>query len=292
MQKNADILNKNRNKMSGFILIIISALFHATWNVLLKMSSAKFRFTFYMHAFSVIVFSVVIVILYPQYISFDRDVILYGLYAAVFFAVYHLLVAKAYQLADVSQVYPITTASPIFVAIWATLLLSERIAAAGILGILITVAGCFVMNNAALRYAKLQPGVIIAFLAAFAYSFGALFDKIGVNTGNPVMYTYFMNLFMTLFFGITLIRYTSEPKIKGEIKWMWLAALVIVVSSLTFRFGIEHISISYGTAIRQTSGLFGVIMGIMFFREGYGKMRIIGAVTIISGIALIRYAML
>ncbi len=278
--------------MSGFLLVVISALFHALWNVLLKKSSAKFRFNFYMHAASVAVFTVVILIFCPEYIAFDRDVIFCGLCAAVFFAAYHLLVAKAYQLADVSQVYPITTASPVFVTVWAALLLSERISVAGILGIVVTVAGCLVMNGASLRHTKLQPGVVAAFLAAFAYSFGALFDKVGVNTGNAVMYTYFMNFFMSLFFGITyFLRYRGEPETKGEAKWVWIAAFTIVMSALTYRLGIIYMPISYGIAIRQVSGLFGVIMGMVFFHEGYGKMRIAGAATIIAGIVLIRFAM-
>ncbi|MDR0453989.1 MAG: DMT family transporter [Deferribacteraceae bacterium] len=279
--------------MLGFLLVIVSALFHALWNILLKKSYAKFRFNCYMHVTSVFIFSAIVVIFYPDYISFERDLILYGLYAAVFFSAYHLLVTKAYQLADVSQVYPITTASPVFVIIWAALLLSEKLKFIGILGVTVTAAGCFVMNSASIRHTKLQPGVVIAIFAAFAYSFGALFDKVGVNTGNAVMYTYYMNLFMALFFGITyFLRYRGEPKGKGEAKWMWIAGLIITLSALTYRFGIAYMPISYGVTIRQISGLFGVIMGILFFREGYGKMRIAGAVTILAGISLIRFAML
>lgn len=276
--------------MSGFLLVIISALFHAGWNVLLKRARSKLRFNLHMHLASVVLFTVVVAVLYPQVIEFDLKVMLTGLYAAVFFALYHLFVAKAYELADVSQVYPVTTSSPLFVTVWAAVFLHEQITLLGVTGIVITIAGCMVMNGASLGRAKLQSGVLFALLAAFAYSFGALFDKLGVNTGSSVMYTYWMNLFMTVFFVVHFyLRHRHEPVHKEDSRWwIWLAGITIVASSLTYRFGIEDMPISYGVAIRQVSGLFGVIMGVVFFKEGYGKMRFVGTIIIIGGIMLLR----
>jgi drug/metabolite transporter (DMT)-like permease len=242
-----------------------------------------------MHLASTVVFALALILIYPESIAFDRDVMLFALLGGMFFAVYHLLVVKAYQLSDVSQVYPITTSAPLFVTIWAMIFLGERIPFIGVVGILVTVFGCLVLNGASLQKTKLQAGVIVAFLAAFAYSFGALFDKLGVNTGNPVMYTFAMNTVLTLFIVIQYFALRpKEPKTSGEIGWIWLAGVVIVVSSLAFRFGLEYMQISYAVALRQISGLFGVIMGVMFFNEGYGKMRVIGTLIVILGIALLK----
>jgi drug/metabolite transporter (DMT)-like permease len=246
-----------------------------------------------MHAASMVIMGAVMVVLYPESLHVDRSVVLFAVIGGFFFALYHLFVAKAYQLADVSQVYPITTSSPIFVTIWAAIFLGERISLLGVVGILITVAGCLVMNGTSLSKTKLQAGVVAALLAAFTYSFGALFDKLGVNTGNPVMYSFVMNAAMTVFFAIQYaVQRPVEPRTKGEWKWVWIAGVVIVLSTLTYRFGIMHMPISYGVAMRQASGLFGVLMGVFFFHEGYGKMRIIGTLVIIFGIVLLRIGLM
>jgi drug/metabolite transporter (DMT)-like permease len=108
------------------------------------------------------------------------------------------------------------------------------------------------------------------------------------------MYTFVMNTVLTL---VLVVQYfvlkPEEPKGgKGDtMLWVWIAGAVIVVSSLTYRFGLEYIELSYAVALRQVSGLFGVLMGVMLFKEGYGKMRIIGTLVIILGIALLKVGM-
>jgi drug/metabolite transporter (DMT)-like permease len=274
--------------MLGFLFVTTSALFHAGWNVLLKHSQAKFRFNMNMHIAATLMFTAIMPILYPDSISLDPYVALYGGLGAIFFAIYHLLVAKAYELADVSQVYPITTSSPLFVSVWASFFLDESMTLIGILGMFVTVSGCFIMNGARLGKMSISVGVLVALSSAFAYSFGALFDKYGVNTGNPVMYTYWMTFFMTIFFVVLHFVKHSEKPCKADRKLMVLAGFVMMISSITYRFGLEYMPLSYAVATRQVSGLFGVLIGIIFLHEGYGKMRIIGALVIISGITLLR----
>lgn len=278
--------------MSGILFVVASALFHACWNVLLKKARAKLRFNLNMHVAAVFVFTAVLFIIYPESISFCKDEILAGLVAAVFFSGYHLLVAKAYKMADVSQVYPVTTSSPLFVTMWAAIFFGDKLTLPALFGIFITVFGCFVMNGSSFKHFKFSAGVLAALLSAFFYSFGALFDKIGVNTGNPVMYTYWANLFMTVFFLILYFaRHRTEPVHRADNKYVILAGFVVVASSLTYRFGVMEMPIAYAVAIRQISGFFGVLMGVAFFKEKCGVMRFTGTSIIIAGIIILRFTM-
>ena len=275
--------------MSGLFFVILSAFFHACWNILLKKARSKFRFNLNMHLASVVLFTILLLLFYPEEITFDGRIVLVGLLGAMFFATYHLLITKAYQYSDVSQVYPITNSSPLFVALWATFFLKEFPSKLGIIGIIVTIVGCLILNGASLKNTRFEKGVLIAFLAAFAYSFGAIFDKLGVNTGHAIMYTYYMNTFMALFFWLLFkINTKKEPVAKEDRKWIWPAGVILVLSAVTYRIGLIDIPLSYGVAIRQVSGLFGLLMGIILFKEGYGKTRLVGTLIIVAGVILVR----
>ena len=93
------------------------------------------------------------------------------------------------------------------------------------------------------------------------------------------------------FFAMFVLRHRKELLCKEDRKYIIPPGIVIVASSITYRFGVMEMNISYAVAIRQISGLFGVIMGVIFFREGYGRMRFIGTLIIIAGIILLRIGM-
>ena len=62
----------------------------------------------------------------------------------------------------------------------------------------------------------------------------------------------------------------------------------MAASTVTYRLALIDMQISYASALRQLSSLFGVLMGIFFLKESYGKQRIIGGIVIVAGIMLIR----
>ena len=62
-------------------------------------------------------------------------------------------------------------------------------------------------------------------------------------------------------------------------------------STITYRLGLIDMQISYSSALRQLSSLFGVLMGLFFLKESYGLQRIVGSMVIVAGIMLIRLNM-
>ena len=78
--------------------------------------------------------------------------------------------------------------------IWAYFILDEHVTPFGILGIVLVLAGCYIMNITKGKGNKSGLyGILTALLAAFLYSFGAMADKMGVesvNTHNTPNTTY------------------------------------------------------------------------------------------------------
>ncbi len=279
--------------MLGFIFIVFSAFTHSLWNILLKRSENKYAFNFYMHFANILFFTVVYLIFFKHYLYISYPVIISAFMAAVFFSVYHLLVSSAYKYSDVSLVYPLTTSSPLFILLWAVLFLKEHLTFTGVVGIVLTVIGTVVLNHVRGKGLNFGKGAVFALIGAFFYSFGALVDKKGVSQGNFILYVYCMSFFMTCF----IFLYSKQrgdltlDYIKKDKWWVALAGVVVFASFISYRYGLTMVNLSYASAIRQVSTLFGAVMGVMFFKEKFTVNRALGTVLIMCGIVLIKIGM-
>jgi drug/metabolite transporter (DMT)-like permease len=68
---------------------------------------------------------------------------------------------------------------------------------------------------------------------------------------------------------------------------MLVAGPVVLSSFLCFRLGLELAPVSYALPVRQISLLIGVLIGIVFLKESFGRIRLISATLILAGVVLI-----
>ena len=280
----------------SFGLIVISAVFHAGWNMLVKSANDKVAYNVHIQIATALFVSIYTIIFYPEALYLHKPTLYYALLSSFFFALYQHFAAVSYKYADVSMVYPLTTSSPLFIIIWAYFLLDEKISLMGVLGIVLILAGCYIMNVTRGKGNKnALYGIFLALLSAFLYSFGALADKMGVGTVNTHLYIMLMANFISLY-SILFASFshrksrTLHKKVAEKIQWKLVAVggIIMAASIVTYRLGLVDMQISYATALRQLSSFFGVFMGIFFLKESYGLQRVIGSIVIISGIVLIR----
>lgn len=281
---------------TAFLLIIVSAFFHATWNMLVKYSNDKVAYNVHIQVATAVFISLYTIIFHSDALYYHQSTVIYALLSSFFFALYQHFTAVSYKYADVSMVYPITTSSPLFIVIWAYFILDERVSVYGVIGIILVLAGCYIMNITKSKGDKNGfYGILIAFLAAFLYSFGAMADKMGVGTVNTNLYIMLMADFMSLY-SILFTTFSHRKarilhkKIKLSIQWklVILGGLAMGASTVTYRLGLIDMQISYASALRQLSSFFGVLMGLFLLKESYGMQRIIGSIVIVAGIILIR----
>ena len=273
----------------SFEIIVLSAFFHASWNVLIKMSKNKTQSTKYMLTVATVAGTIFMLIYDRNLLLVDINKMYLPIISAFFFSMYQLFTATAYKYGDVSLVYPITTAAPLFIVIWAYLFLGERISAIGFVGILLIVGGCIFMNSTRGSNKLAVKAVLYALLAAWVYSFGALADKLGVSEFNPLTYIYWMTFFSMVFSWIFVtIIYRKEEHSKIEWKLVIAAGIIVYASTAAFRIGLVDIEISYAAAVRQVSALFGLLIGVFFFKESSGVRRLIACLIILFGVTLIR----
>lgn len=285
----------------AFTLIIISAVMHALWNLLVKRSRHKTVFIWWMFVTSFTLFTATLPLLPETFHWPGIDTLVLIGVGAFCFVLYHLFNGRAYQNGDLSVVYPLSQTSMIYVPIWGMALLGERFSIVGAGGILLVILGTFSLQMQSLTIAEIarpfrdfnSPSVRAALSAGFIYSLGSVAEKAGVRNYPPLFFTYLLIFSMLLLMTINLSRPKYRNLIRQEWRENWRPILcsgpVAMASFLTFRYGLNLAPVGYAVPVRQVSIMIGVVIGIVFLNEGFGKMRIFSASLIFAGAVLIRF---
>lgn len=286
---------------AAFTLIIISAIMHAIWNLLVKRSRHKTVFIWWMFLTSSILFTAILPLSHEPFNWPGRQTLIMIAVGAVSFVLYHLFNGRAYRDGDLSVVYPLSQTSMIYVPIWGVTLLGERLSLIGASGILLVILGTFSVQMQRITFKELarpfldlkSTSVRAALLAGFIYSIGSIAEKTGVRHYPPLYFTYFLVLSMLLLMTINLFRAKYRAAIAEEWRENWLPILgsgpIIMASFLTFRYGLNLAQVGYAVPVRQVSIMVGVLIGIFFLRESFGRIRLVSAALILAGAVLIRF---
>lgn len=284
----------------AFTLIIISAVMHALWNLLVKRSRHKTVFIWWMFIASGGLFSLLIPLLNEPFQRPDVHTLLMVSLGAVCFVLYHLFNGRAYRGGDLSVVYPLCQTSMIYVPIWGVVLLGERLSILGVCGVLLVIFGTYSIQLQRLSFAELvrpfrnlnSPSVRDALSAGFIYSIGSIAEKSGVRNYSPLYFTYILVLIMLFLMSFNMFRPKYRPLIGAELRENWGLILcsgpIMMASFLTFRYGLNMSPVSYAVPVRQVSIVIGVLIGILFLKESFGRIRLVSALLIMSGVVLIR----
>lgn len=284
----------------AFTLIVISAVMHALWNLLVKRSRHKTVFIWWMFVASGSLFTLSIPFLPERFRWPDPTTLLLVTAGAVCFVLYHLFNGRAYRGGDLSVVYPLSQTSMVYVPVWGMSILGERLTTPGIAGILLVVLGAYSVQMERLCLAEfLRPfrnlgsfPVQNALAAGFIYSLGSIAEKVGVRDYSPLYFTYFLVLIMLGLMSVNLLRPSYRPFVVAELRENWRLVLasgpVMMASFLTFRYGLNLSPVSYAVPVRQVSILMGVLIGVLFLNESCGRIRLGAAMVIMAGALLIR----
>ena len=285
---------------TALLIILLSAVMHAGWNLILKTTRHKLAFNVFMHASAIAIFSAYWLVRHGA-IPLPRGPVLpFAFAAGFFFSIYHACLTASYERIDVSLAYPLTTTGPLYIPLWAYLFLDERLSLLGMGGILVVFLGAYILQMREFSRAGISfplrnirlPGVLFALSAGLFYSVGAIVDKQGVTVADVFVYTYYLDIALFLFLLAYALMTNSPNRFLEEIlRVHWLqgvaAGLILFLSFITFRIGLQMAKVSYATSVRQVSAIAGVVGGILLFRERFGRIRLVGAGLIVLGVICI-----
>lgn len=275
--------------LTVFLAVLMAALLHASWNAVVKTGVSKQTSMLLMSVFQALI-SVVVATAYPWP---DAHVWPWLVGSGLVHMAYQLFLAYAYEQGDLSRVYPIARGTAPFLVLLVSLaFLSDPLEVTDLAGIFVLGAGIALIARGVFfgnESRRLLPFALASATATAAYT---LIDGLGARVwGEPVAYVAWLMIFSgatyvpaVLFLkGSSVLRAGRSDVAKGFIAAAAsFGAYAIAVWAMTLA------PIALVGALRETSILFAVLIGWLWFGEKMDRGKV-GAVTlIIIGIAFTR----
>ena len=281
-----------------FILVVSSAVSHACWNVFAKRGSDKEAFMWWMSFTSFFTMLPVFYVLLPDW-GLPMVAVPYLVVSGIAETAYFLSLGRAYELGDLSVVYPLARSSPLFLFVLAVVFFGEEVSPWGVLGILLVVLGVYMIHLKEFSMADfLKPVTSLrarasqfALLTALCTSIYSLTDKLGVTAVTPLVYAFWLDVFVIVFLTPVVLWRRGWTAIMTE--WRG-SSLRVLVSGFLMRFGYVLVlvamsltQVSYILALRQLSVVLGVVFGVGLLGERYGRVRLLSSIIIFAGVLIL-----
>ncbi len=272
-------------------LLLIAAVLHTTWNLLLKQAGERYIATWWASIIGSLVFIPAIFIIgFPSKSIWHILVI-----SACFEIAYYIVLAEGYRDSDFSLIYPMGRgAAPALIAVWAAIFLGERFTLGGLSGIIIIIVGLLIVGGSSIFQARTKPhtrGILLALLLALLISIYSTLDGFAVEQTYALPYVIVLFMCVPGFTSPLIFKQYGWNKLRNEFTahgWTLAAIGVLTISAYSLALWAYSISpLGYAGAIREVSVVMAAFAGWRFLGENFGGWRIFGAVVIFIGIMAI-----
>jgi drug/metabolite transporter (DMT)-like permease len=275
----------------GVTLAVLGAGFlHAGWNALLKNAQGTEPM---LDTATVVVGSAVWSVLVLPFVPLpDAAAWKFIAMSSVVHFGYYVTLSHAYRTGDLSFAYPLMRGTaPLVTTVLGIVFLRELPSVQVAIGIVLICAGivsiAFVRRErhppAALRWALANAGLIAAY---------TLVDGAGVRaSGHALSYVSWLLALEGLPYlawvlwrgGPPAVHYIARGRQLAVVGGFGsLAAYAIVLWAMT------RAPVAAVAALRETSVLFAALIGAVWLKEGFGVMRLVGAASVVAGIAALK----
>jgi drug/metabolite transporter (DMT)-like permease len=269
---------KKKLSTSAFLLVLGSAVLHASWNLAIKASGDRLVTAAGQVVLGALAFTPALVVTGLPHGAWGWVAL-----SSVVHLLYGLSLVAAYERGDLSAMYPIARGTaPALVAIGAAVLLGDSITLAGVVAI-----GLIVGGIVAIGLTGRPRGVPWAILTGIFITTYTIIDGRAVRAlDTAVAYTVFVFLGNAVLYAALLVwrRGITDIVAAVRIEW-WKQALggsasLVLTAARTSPLGLV-------SAVRETSVVFGAIAGWLLLHEQLGSKRVIAASSIAAGLAVI-----
>jgi drug/metabolite transporter (DMT)-like permease len=274
-----------------FAAVLFAALCHASWNTLLKIRLDPFAANALITVASGLIAAAALpfvgvapIVSWPWLVA-----------SIILHLAYYYGLTEAYRTGDLSQVYPIARgAAPLMTAVISTTALGEDVGVFAWIGILSLVCGVFLLSIRGGRDLTRidRRAVGFAFFTAVTICGYSLTDGIGARvSGNA--HAYAALLFVldgSCMAAFALWRRGQSILTEARIYWKTglFGGALSVTSYWIVIWAMTVAPIAIVAALRETSVLFAAVISVVILKEELRPARVIAALMIVLGLALIR----
>lgn len=274
------------------LLVLCSAVMHATWNMLARRSIDPFTFFFCFNVAAVVIWGPLALLMLRRH-PVEPVELLLMLGSGMLQVAYFFTLAGAYKRGGLSLVYPIARGTGVaIVPAAAVVLFDERPSVAAIVGVAAVLGGLGLIGWDAFMETRGLAGDSISGAVTFAGVTGlviatySLVDKYGVGRVHPVVYGYGL-IVVTAGFYAPYVLLRRRVAAVAE----WRAGRTAILAGGVLSLGtyllvlaaFRTANVGYVVPLRETSIVFGIILSIFVLHEPVRRLRILAAVAIAGG---------
>jgi drug/metabolite transporter (DMT)-like permease len=276
----------------AFLLVVLSAALHASWNFLTKRVSGNLGVLY-------LGMSGMCFVLLPFVLLRASSTIMPSAYpfiiaTGVIHALYFFALSQAYKYGNISTVYPVARGFGVIgTAIIAIAVLNENVTFLGFCGIISAGFGIFVIGASVEKGIEGRRGLWFAILVGFTMIGYSVVDKLAMAAIDPVVYIFWLFLLsMALLTPYMLIarRHELIAAWREHKKYSMVIGLGATAGYLLILFVFRMAQVSYVVAVREFSVVLGSLLGVVYLRESLSIRKLIGIMMVVAGLIMVRIA--
>ena len=276
--------------MGVFLMVLGAAVVHASWNALVKSSDDRVGLIKVMFL-SQFAFSLSLV---PFVTLPARESWPYLCTSAVLGAGSMLFLNWAYRVGDLSHVYPFARGiAPLIVAIVSVAFLDEKISYAGKIAVVLIALGIasLALTRGAAGLRDPRP-IFLSFIAGGFVGAYTITDALGARSaGSPNGYMVWVTLLYAILVAgcFQVVQRGRQPRIAAPTSRIGVVAgLMSYGSSWLVIWALTLAPMALVSALRETSIVFAVIIGVVFLQERLSLARLASITTTLVGTTILK----
>ena len=284
-----------------YLFVLVAAVLHAYWNFLLKRAGGGQLFVGLSKVAEVALFAPVFALVgFREATSHGMQLWPLAVVGAALTLANYVLLAKAYERADLSFVYPVSRGAVlIFVPILGFLVFGERLNVRGYIAV-----GAILLGIIVMQFRRRNPlakaigadsvsglAIVLSLLAGAAAAGYTIWDKRAVRMLSPFTYFYTYTTLVGAAYGTYLVRAHGAEAVRAEWKRSGRAIVQVgALNTITYvlvLFALRDGVSSYVVAVRQLSVAFGALLGWRLLDERIDTPKRVGIALILAGAVLV-----
>lgn len=273
------------------LAVLISALLHASWNAIVRVNGDRLGVVTLLATFSALIAAPGLFLLPAP----AREAWPWLIASVLLHVGYNVFLVNAYAHGELGKVYPLARGTaPLIILIVSLAFIGEPVGTAKILGVVTLGVGIIALTfDQGIRVLMRAPkGVVYALATSLFIGSYTISDGLGARaSGDPLGYT----AWVFAFDGAPLLIYALIVRGRGIQRMLveqWrpglmagalsLGAYAIVIWAMTVA------PIALVAALRETSVVFAVMIGVVFLGERLTPARAICVAVVLAGLMLMR----
>ncbi|CAH6800665.1 Permease of the drug/metabolite transporter (DMT) superfamily [Vibrio chagasii] len=294
-------------EFSAIIIVIISALLHAGWNVLGKSNQGSGSSFFLASGFAAAAILTPYLIWYVDNVGFANISLPFWqlvLLSGICQIIYLIGLGIAYKQADIGVIYPMARALPVLMVGLGTVLIGYDLSVNQWVGFALITLGCLFVPLK--QFSELRPkaylnlGVLWALIAAIGTTGYSIIDKEALLLLEPLSTSNITNKHTAIFYlgiqfwaiviPLSIWLLVTNQRVEFNNAWILRKKATVAGIMMASTYGLVLFAmtmtenVSLVVALRQVSIIFGVVMGIYFLKEKWHMTRGVGVVLILIGL--------